>query len=131
MLSAPALRCCLIALPPCGQGIQDGLQAHAQFRQGILHARRHFGEHLSVHEASFFHGAQIGGQHFLGDGAHGALQLFEAHGAVRQQVAKDEDLPFVADEEQRGLHGAGGEVLESALGHFDVLLFTLFRFNGY
>ena len=104
-----------IPLAPSPHGIQNGLQAFTEFRQRILHSRRHFGVDLTVDKSVFLHCPELGGQDLLGHIANGLLQLAEPL-CSRHQVTQDQHLLLVPDEGQRGLHRAGGE--SGFRGHF-------------
>ena len=93
----------LIIHAPVQHCVENGLETFAQVGEAVLDTRRHFGVHFAVHEAIFFHGAQLLRQHFLRNAADGALELAEAFRAIHQ-IAQNEHLPFVADEQKRGLH---------------------------
>ena len=65
------------------------------------------GVDLAGEQALGLHIALLRGQHLLRHMADGLFKFTEALGAVHQ-VAQDEHLPFVADEHERRLDGAGG-----------------------
>lgn len=56
----------LIPGSPLLQRVQHGLEAPAQVRQAVFHARGHFGIRPAVQEPVLFHVPQLRGQHLLG-----------------------------------------------------------------
>lgn len=96
----------LICFAPCPHGIQNGLQALAEFRQRIFHSRWDFGVDLAVYQSAFLHCPELGGQDLLGHIAYGLFQFPEPLRS-RHQVTQDQHLPLVPDEGQRSLHGTG------------------------
>ena len=57
---------------------------------------RHLGEDRALDQAVLLQGAQLGGQHVLGDARQAALELAEAVGALAQQP-EDFELPPARD----------------------------------
>ena len=45
--------------------------------------------------------------------ADGFFQLTEPHRAVEQQIAQDQNLPFITDQSQRSFHRAGRKIDKS------------------
>ena len=88
--------------------VEHGRERAPQLGQGVFHLGRDDGIDLPGDEAVFFHRAELLGQHFLGDGRQGALQFRKAF-RPPEEIANDEDLPFIRNEEESRLDGAGRE----------------------
>lgn len=106
---------CLIIFSPFPQGVHHGFQAVPELGQRVFHARRHLGVDLARQQTALLHLAQLCGQNLLRDMPDGLFQFAETQGAVHQ-VTQDEHLPFIADESEGSLHGAGWEIGSCGLG---------------
>lgn len=87
----------LIELPgvmgsPFDKGIQDGLQAFAEWGEQVLDPLRIPRAGLSAHHSMFLKRSQLLDQHLLRDARNARLQLAGALRAIQQRI-KDNRLP--------------------------------------
>ena len=75
-----------MAPPPLAQRQQHRLQAEAQQRGGILHARRHLGKDLAMNQPVFLQLAELLDQHLLRNAGEQAVKFREAPGSVEQMT---------------------------------------------
>jgi cytochrome P450 len=94
-----------VRLGPVGDGLDRGLQGHAERGQGVLHARRDLGEHLAGDEAVALHRAQGLGEDLRGHAADLPAQLGEPPWPVAQGD-HDQRGPPVADAVEHQPRGA-------------------------
>ena len=103
---------------PVRQGLDVGHEAGADGRQGVLHARRHFGVDLTADETVGLERAQRAGQHLGRDVGYQRGQAVETDCALVVQRQEDEQGPLVAE---TGHDVADGAELD------DGFFFGLFR----
>jgi len=112
----------LVVLGPFHDLDEDRAQAAGVGGDLVLHPRRDLGEDRALDQAVLLEGAQLGGQHVLGDARQAALQLAEAVGALAQQP-EDLELPAARDHAdgpaEFGLQGLGEVAIDARAFNID------------
>jgi len=92
---------------PAAEGLQNGQQRSALFRQGILVTPGTMFVEASPHQAIALHGHEAVAQDIRGDPLGAIEQLLVARLAIRE-VAQDDQRPAVADLVEAGSDRASG-----------------------
>ena len=101
-----------VALRPFGQLEDEGDEAFAGGREGILHAGRHLGIDGAAHQPVGLQHREGGGQDLGRDVGYQFLQLIEARGTVFAQQHDEQEGPLVAE---AGHHVADGAYLDERI----------------
>ena len=99
---------CFIAFTPGPHRIKDRLEASTKLCERIFNSRRNLGIDLAVSKSALLHSTKLGCEYLLRYAADEFFELTEVL-CSGHQVAQDQYLPLISNENQRSFHRTSGQ----------------------